>query len=150
MFDLTLLPTEPLHVAQEGWRGLWGLSVLGDFEERFIAPIGWWQPRDYERQWILGARRLLAGASSSAFTVEAGKLWWVAWRTGAGVVIQQRLLLGEQMEPAWTATADEMPYELVGECVTHTEQGDQISTWRVTIAEIHDFVARRASTYGRD
>jgi hypothetical protein len=147
MFDLAFLSTEPLYVGEEGWRGRWGLSVLGDFEERFVAPIEWWQPADYERQWILGARRLLAGAPSTAFTVEAGRLWWIAWRAGAGVAIHQQLLLGEQMEPAWMATADEIPYELVSERVTHTEDGDEISKWRVTFAEIHDFVTRRASTY---
>ncbi len=150
MFDLTFLSTEPLYVAEEGWRGRWGLSVLGDFEERFVAPIEWWQPSDYERQWILGARRLLAGASSSVFTLEAGRLWWIAWRTGGDVVIHQTLLVDKQMEPAWTATADEIPYELVSERVTHTEDGDEISNWHVTLAEIHDFVTSRASAYISD
>jgi hypothetical protein len=147
MFDLTILSAEPLYVDEEGWRGRWGRSVLGDFEETFIAPIEWWAPADYERQWMLGARRLLAGASTSAFTVEAGRLWWVAWRDGADVVIHQQMLLGEEMAAAWTARADEIPYELVGARMTHTEEGDEISEWRVALADVRDFVARRASTY---
>jgi len=147
MFDLAFLPERPLHVDEEGWRGRWGLSVLGDFEETFIAPIEWWQPGDYERQWILGARRLLDGAGASAFAVEAGRLWWTAWRDGAEVVIQQRLLLAEEMAPAWTARADAIPYELVGQRVTHTEEGDAVSEWRVALLDIQNFEARRASTY---
>ena len=65
-------------------------------------------------------------------------------------MIQQTLLVDKRMEPAWTATADEIPYELVSERVTHTEDGDEISNWHVTLAEIHDFVTSRASAYISD
>lgn len=127
MFDLKFLPDRPVHVDEEGWRGRWGLVVLGDFKEMFVSPTRWWKPADYQRQWTLGARRLLTGEANTAFAIEAGRLWWVAWRVGNDVVFQQRLLVAREMAPAWTAAADALPHDLVGERVTQNEDGDTIS-----------------------
>src|SRR4051794_38491273 len=102
MFDIAFIPGEPPFEDEEG-RGLWGCTVLGGFSERFIAPIGWWSRQDYERQWIEGAERLLRGEASSAFAVEAGRVWWTAWREGRDVIIQQRYLITDEMAPARTA-----------------------------------------------
>ncbi len=146
MFDIAFLAAEPRYVDETGWHGRWGRTVLGDFEERFIAPIGWWRAADYAQQWILGAQRLLEGASPSAFAIEAGRLWWVAWREGSDVVINQRLLLADEMARAWTADADHVPYDLVGPRESPTENGNEISEWRVCLDDIRDFAARQART----
>jgi hypothetical protein len=82
MFDIAFVQNEQPYHGEDGWTGLWGRIILGDFAERFVAPIGSWQREDYERQWIEGARRLVEGAQESAFVAEAGRLWWVAWRQG--------------------------------------------------------------------
>jgi hypothetical protein len=146
VFDIGFIPSEPPFDDEEG-RGLWGLTVLGGFSERFIAPIGWWSRQDYERQWIEGAERLLRGEASTAFTIEAGRLWWTAWGEGQDVIIQQRYLVTDEMEPAWTAEASEMPYELTGIRYTHTDEGTGVSEWRVNLDDLRDFVARRGSDY---
>ena len=52
--------------------GLWGCTVLGDFSERFVAPIGVWNRTDYERQWLHGAKRLVGGAMVSGVCSRSG------------------------------------------------------------------------------
>jgi hypothetical protein len=145
MFDIAFIPDAPPYVDDEdGWHGRWGRTVLGDYQERFVAPVEGWRPADYERQWILAARRLIAGHASSAFSIEAGRLWWTAWRVGDDVVFQQRLLVAEEMRPAWSASADAIPYELVGERRSLSDEGDQVSEWRVPLDDIREFLTRRA------
>lgn len=146
MFDIAFIPGEPVFEDEEG-RGLWACTVLGDFRERFIAPTGWWERADYERQWIEGAERLVRGESPSAFVVEAGRTWWTAWREGDGVIIQQRMLVTDEMAPAWTAAADRLPYALVGPRRTRSAEGGSLSEWRVAIADLRDFLARRKPGY---
>lgn len=149
VFDIAFMPGEPPYEDEEdGWTGLWGRTELeADFRERFVAPIGWWTREDYERQWLEGARRLLQGARESAFVLAAGRLWWTAWREGDAVVLQQRLLVGEEMAPAWTAAAGQLPYALVGERRSHTEEVEQVSEWRVPLSDIGAFLDRQAGTY---
>lgn len=142
MFDIAFMPGEPRFEDEEG-TGLWGCTVMGGFSERFIAPLGFWRREDYERQWIDGAERLLRGASPSAFVVEAGRVWWTAWREGTDVFVHQRHLVLDEMAPAWTATPDDLPYALIGPRQTRTAEGTGISEWRVSLDDLRDFVARR-------
>jgi hypothetical protein len=144
VFDIAFIPGEPPYEdEEEGWSGLWGRTVLGDFTERFVAPTARWSREDYERQWIDAAERLLRGEPSSAFTVEAGWIWWTAWREDGEVIVQQRYLVTDEMAPARTAEASRMPYELVGQRGGATEEGLSVSEWRVSLDDVRDFVARR-------
>ena len=149
MFDIAFLPDEPPYEDEEEWSGLWGRIELGaELRERFVAPIGWWTREDYERQWVEGARRLVEGARESAFVVEAGRLWWTAWREGETVVLQQRLLLvEEELAPAWTADAAHLPYALVGERCSQSEEGADVSEWRVPLVAMRSFLERQVGTY---
>lgn len=142
MFDIAFIPGEPPFEDEEG-TGRWGCTVMGGFSERFVAPDGWWRPADYERQWIEGAERLLRGESPSAFVVEAGRIWWIAWREGADVFVHQRYLVEASMAPARTALPADLPYHLIGPRSTHTAEGTRISEWRVSLDDVRDFVARR-------
>ena len=76
-------------------------------------PDGWWERADYERQWTEGAEWLLRGESPSAFVVEAGRVWWTAWRDGTVVFVHQRYLVTDEMAPARTADAAPLPYKLI-------------------------------------
>ena len=144
MFDIAFLENEPTHTDEDGWSGLWGRIVLGEFSERFISPVEWWRRGDYERQWIEGANRLLGGATNSAFVEQAGRVWWTAWREGELVVVQQRLLIAdESMSRAWSALADDLPYELVGRRQTHSDDGQPLSQWLLSVADLQAFVERR-------
>jgi hypothetical protein len=144
MFDIAFLENEPTYNHEDGWSGLGGRIVLGTCSERFISPVELWGRRDYERQWIEGANRLLGGATESAFVEQAGRVWWTAWREGESVVVQQRLLIAdESMSRAWSARADGMPYELVGKRETRSDFGGPLSQWLLSLADLQAFVGRR-------
>ena len=125
MFDIAFIRDEPPYEDEEGRTGPWGFTQPGaGLRKRFIAPNGEWTWEDYERQWIEGARRLLDGARESAFVLESGRLWWTARLEFDIVVVQQRLLIGDKTAPAWSANAAHVPYDLVGERSSRTEEGE--------------------------
>jgi hypothetical protein len=105
VFDIAFISGEAPYVGAGGWSGSWALIVLGEFKEHFVAPTGSWRPTDYETQWLDGAHRLIDGARESCFVAEAGRLWWTAWREGARILVQQRLLVADSMAPGRNATA---------------------------------------------
>jgi len=144
MFDIEFISDDPIFAAEEGWSGLWGRIWLGDIGERFVAPLVEWHRSDYEAQWIAGAQRLIDGESKSAFVVEAGRLLWTAWREDLDIHIQQRLLLDEHCSSTWTASAADLPYDLIGPRESLTEDGSSISEWAVTLNDLREFVRRRA------
>lgn len=147
MFDIRFITGEPVYRDQDGRSGLWGAIVLGDFTERFVAPLGWWTEADYQRQWAEGARRLIDGASESAFVEAAGRLWWTAWREGDVVYVQQQLILADPaMSPAWSAGPGNLPYDLVGRRSSETDDGQAVSTWVLTVADLREFIARVTSS----
>jgi len=145
MFDIAFIDDEPPYLDEEGWTGLGANIKLGDFSERFVAPIGLWQRVDYERQWIDGARRLIEGKRESAFVAEAGRLWWTAWRVGQQVLVQQRLLVDDSMARAWAADLQDLPYNLVGQRDTVSNDGEPLSEWKVTLPDLRAFVSRQPS-----
>lgn len=151
MFDIFFEPGDPVAYDDDGWLGLRGLTVLEDFEESFVAPLGWWSRLAYERQWIEGARRLTAG-HTSAFVLEPARLWWTAWIDVSEVVIRQQLTLAPEHADAWRRSPDLIPYELVGD--RHPPEDPELppSEWRVSLVAIGDFLSRaesRASSTSR-
>jgi len=149
MFDIAFLLDEPLHHAEAGTPGAWGRTCLGlDFEEHFIAPLDRWTRADDERQWVEAGRRLMDGGERTAFVLEAGWLWWTAWRDAERVIVQQRLLVEDRMASAWVAPPSSVPYDLVGARETHNEDGVPLSEWQMSMADVRAFVERRARLSG--
>jgi len=142
MFDIAFIPDAPIYTSEDGWSGQWGRVQLGDFIERFIAPLGRWDQSDYKRQWIDGAQRLIDGERRSAFMVEAGRLWWTAWRDGSKIYIQQQLLIDEDLSPACTARAANLPYDLIGTRESHSEDGEMLSEWLISLDDLREFMSR--------
>lgn len=146
MFDLRFLsgpepdPDEPDAVF------LRGRITLGSFAEDFRAPVLAWQPADYERQWLGAARRLLAGASRVGFVTHyvhrdaSHHFWWPAWREGDTVYLQNGFLSADELDEPFDP---EHPDRHVRLRQTVTDDGDHIPEWRVSLADIGDFVRRR-------
>ena len=144
MFDIYFEAGDPVAYDDEGWLGMQGTTILGDFREDFIAPLGWWSRPEYEQQWLDGATRLLDGQSKSAFVIEPGRLWWTAWREDEKVRVQQQLLVPSESVEAWTRVPRSVPYELVPERRRLSPDGDPVSDWTVATADLREFIARRA------
>jgi hypothetical protein len=144
VFDIFFEAGDPVPVDEDGWLGLPGRSVFGTFTESFVAPLGWWSRGDYERQWLEGAGRLAAGMQQSAFVLEPGWLWWIAWLDGDRVFIQQRLLVAPEMAEARAARPNAVPYDNVGARNTRSSDGDPLSQWAVSVVDVRAFLDRRA------
>ena len=144
MFDIAFTAAEP--EPQDGdWFGLEGRVVLGRHAESFLAPMWPWARADYERQWGDAAARLLAGVESSAFFTSAFRFWWAAWRVDDELVLHEEFLTPECLA-ALGARPDlrRAPYELLGPLETHTQDGERISEWRVSVADVAAFMERHS------
>ncbi|MFL5617701.1 MAG: hypothetical protein ACJ79A_04825 [Gemmatimonadaceae bacterium] len=146
MFNIEFTAAEP-ELQDEGWNGLWGCVTLGEYRESFVASLSIWSKQDYEQQWRDAAERLVAGAPSTAFLTSAFQFWWSMWRSGATVRVHEELLTPERL--AMLGPSPDLtraPYELLGEYVGVNEEGAAISEWRIDLADIEAFLARRASS----
>ena len=97
----------------------WGRITLGHFQEDFQAPLYDWAPGDYEAQWVEAAERLVDGSPVVVFLTHMVHptapyhIGWPAWREGDVVHVQ------------------------------HSIEGQPISQWRVTVADVAQFLDRR-------
>lgn len=142
MFDIRFTTVAP-EPQEDGWDGLWGETVLGDYRERFLAPLGPWRREDYERQWIEAAGLLLGANARAGFFTVAFQFWWEMWREGERVFVHEALLTADRLEGVTDGTR--APYQVIGKRLTETEDGEQISEWELSAAEVRDFLARRGS-----
>jgi len=145
VFDIEFIADEPeyLDEGEDAWVALRGRTTLGDYQEEFVASLGNWSRADYQRQWIEAARRLLGGTDRTGFFTSAFQFWWVMWREGDAVYVHEQLLVGDTLGSFDPAD----PYHQIAERETVSDDGTEISEWRLEIADIEDFLARRASTY---
>jgi hypothetical protein len=141
VFDIDFT-REEAELQEEGWYGLWGRITLADHTEDFLAPLGPWQRRDYERQWIEAARRLLGNGDRTAFFTDAFRFWWTMWREGERVYVHEEFLVGGRLTGVTDFTTT--PYALIQDRATHTEDGQRISEWEISTGEVREFVERRA------
>jgi hypothetical protein len=131
--------------------GVGGLARFGiiqlDMErERFLAPLSYWSVADYERQWRAAVRRIVDGQPRAALITSLADPsladfveWWPLYRVGQTVSVQNQLLfldsLREPFDPA-------DPYPHVSELRTRSEDGQAISEWRITLADLEQFLSR--------
>jgi hypothetical protein len=143
MFDIEFIEDDP-EMQEEGWYGLWGRTTMGKFSERFLASLSLWSRADYERQWLEAARRLLAGEERTAFFTNAFQFWWIMWREGSEIVVRQQFLIPELLEELGPAPdLKRTPYELIGPRETDGEPDEQISEWRISVANMQAFLDSR-------
>jgi hypothetical protein len=143
VFDIAFTADTPDQVHDHGdsWSFLPGRITLGDDAEDFRSPLGRWARADYEWQWAEAARRLLGPHACAAFVTQPFRFCWVMWREGEAVFAHEGFLTPERLagvtEPAGT------PYHLIGDRRTHNQEGERISEWRVSAADIRAFLERR-------
>ena len=146
VFDIEFITDEPQHLdeGEDAWVALRGRTTLGDYQEEFLASLGHWSRADYQRQWIEAAQRLLAGADRTGFFTSAFQFWWVMWHEREAVYVHEQLLVEETLMAPFDP-AD--PYRQIGVRYTVSEDGNEVSEWRLEFADIEAFVARRVSEY---
>lgn len=146
MFDLYF--AEGPAVNDEGWWHAVGTIVLGDDRDGFEISLEWWGRAAYEQQWLGAAKRLASGADRVMFLVSyngpdaAFHFGWPAWRAGDRVHVQNMLVLTEQLPAPFNP--DEADRS-VGVRETMSEDGERISEWDVSLADVRAFVDRRSA-----
>ena len=141
MFSLAIAEPRPHNLA-------WGRITIGSFAETFEADLCYWSPERYRRQWAEAAARLVAGDGRAAFitsmyppTLATFIWWWPAWREGDRVIVQNHLLVFDQLDVPFDESD---PYKSLGTLSRTNEDGDRISTWETSLAEVEAFGERLA------
>jgi hypothetical protein len=67
-------------------------------------------------------------------------MWWVLYRDGDSVHVQNQLLIFENLMAAFE---EEEPWKSIGPRKILSEEGLAISEWRVALSDIEDCVHRR-------
>ncbi len=120
--------------------------LFGNFDEHFIAWLGFWTRENYENQWSEGLDRVLAGLSSCLITnmnrpdcarEEYIMRAWLLYPAGESAVIHEKLFFADQLETGFCVT---QPYQHVPNRQSLSDDGDEISEWRIEIAAIRRFL----------
>jgi contact-dependent growth inhibition (CDI) system CdiI-like immunity protein len=123
----------------------YGRIRIGDFHERFEMDLSFWSRPDYERHWLRGVGRLLAGGDVSCL-VSAMRdpetaefiIWWPLYRLGDEVKVQNQILfmtdLPETLDP-------EDPFRHVLPRTTSSTEGTPVSEWTTTMEALRQFMA---------
>jgi hypothetical protein len=141
VFDIRFLG-ERTDDSEVGNAGYLGEIMLGYERETFLSLIGYWSPQDYQRQWVLGIRRLIQEKIASCLItslhdpIEADVLrWWLLYPIGSDIYVQEALLLLGSCRDRFS-TKD--PYVSVPPRRQETAGGEEISEW---VVPREDFVA---------
>jgi hypothetical protein len=128
-----------------GELAVYGAIQIGSFREELFISLEVWAQADYRRQWEAGLRRILSADRSCLITsmrdlaVSDFIDRWVLYRLGDEVVFQNQLLVTTEAPRGITESTI---YDLVPPRETHTDDGQQISEWKVPLHDIYEFVVR--------
>jgi hypothetical protein len=76
----------------------------------------------------------------TAFFTVAWQFWWTMAKQGADVLVQEELLIGDRIAVLGpTPDPDVVPYELLEPIRLRSEDGDEVSTWRISLADVASF-----------
>ncbi|MBV9110201.1 MAG: hypothetical protein JO306_12395 [Gemmatimonadetes bacterium] len=128
----------------------YGEIRLGDFGERFLANLSFWSEAEYERQWRDAVGRILSAEDAVSALITstgdpsdtAGVMWWTMYRQGALIQVQNHICFFDQL-PEPFDLAD--PYRSVPPHRRVGEDGEAISEWTVTVAEVESFASSSTS-----
>jgi hypothetical protein len=83
-----------------------GRITLGEYSERFQAPLDFWSKDDYEEQWREGRARIVRGMNKSCVVTSmydpktANFIeCWAFYRVGESIVVQNQLIAIEPEYP---------------------------------------------------
>lgn len=126
----------------------YGQITLGDFRETFISVQTFWDAARYEVHWREALDRIVRdGRDSCLITSIAGPdkshilFWWPLYRDGDSVLVQNSILFLDDLPERFNP---ERPFRSVPVRTTVSEDGDPISEWRVSVADVEAF-ARSAA-----
>lgn len=137
-FSIRIL-NEPVEAVYDE-RCHWCQIDINKFSERFQAPLTVWDVERYKQQWEDAIARILAAEAKNYFVTGLRDPWssnlislFALYREGDEVFIQNQIILCEGNEEK---IAKMNFLDLVAERETHTEDGEEISEWKISIDEL--------------
>lgn len=134
---------ELLDETSEPERTASGLISIGSFQERFIAPLDFWDMNDYRRHWSDSVDFLItSGKDSCLITVMTDPRtanfieWWLLYPRGNQVFIQNQLLFLDTLPSPFNI---QQPYLHVQTRQVINDEGMSISEWESTIDDFVSF-----------
>lgn len=128
-----------------------GLLVLGSHEEGFPVHFSVWSEQQYIDHWKSALVRSLEGKPSALVTDMATPaqsshlIWWPMWRTDRELVFHNQLFFFGQHGIEGSQIDVESLYEVIGERMTHDDEGVPLSEWSVPISDVRTFLADGSS-----
>jgi CdiI N-terminal domain len=118
-----------------------GEIIIGDFQETFLISLEYWGIEDYKRQWAEGLDRIKIHEQSCLVSsvqdpTKAPWLnWWVLYKEGAKIFIQNQLFVNElyKVTIGKSAFTPETCYKYISPRITHTDEGEEISEWSISL-----------------
>jgi hypothetical protein len=118
----------------------WCQIDINDFSERFPAPIGVWDLEQYKQQWRDCIQRVSEGKEKDYLVTGMRDpkssdfiSLFVLYREGENIFIQNQIVFCEGNE-VQISTMNIL--DLVEDRETHTDDGVQISEWKISIGEL--------------
>ena len=128
MFAIRLLPPS----TRGGDNERLGQITIGRFTEIFgCYPARGQSVRSMASRWQAQLRRLVGG-DEPAVALDTGGAAWILYRVGKRCFIQQRYFLPRVSRE-------------IGPRRTHTDEGQRISEWSTTVAEVAQFATPRSN-----
>ena len=138
----SLIKLEPTEAG-----GRIGLLVLGGHEERFIVHFSVWSEQQYINHWKSAVARALVRKPAALVTDmrtparSSHLIWWPMWRTNSEVVFHNQLLFFDQHGIEGSQVDVERLYGVIGERLSHNDDGIAVSEWIVPVSEVETFLA---------
>ena len=144
-FSIRLLP-ERVPESEVGNAAQYGEIQLRNYQETFVALIGFWSPLDYSEHWSHSIKRLVDLKRESCLItslhdpqVAEVLHWWLLYPVGDDVIVQNSLLLGRH---ALSDFDTRNPYRSIPIRRRVNEEGEKISEWFMHLTDFRDFLER--------
>jgi hypothetical protein len=122
---------------------MYGEIVLGNFRERFLSPLTFWDEAHYQNQWNDGLRRIIAGSDSCLITSITDPdrsnhlTWWPLYRQANEVHVQNHLLFLDGLPSRFDPND---PYAHIPKREAVSEEGEKISEWTISVDGVQEFL----------
>jgi hypothetical protein len=140
-FSIDLLD-EP---APDNQSARFGLITIGSYVERFVAAITYWDVSSYRRHWQQAITRIVQGSVTSTLITSMYDpalanfiYWWPMYRLGHTVKFQNHIFFLNELDTPFDAND---PFRFVPDRTITNSDGDKISEWSASIADLECFLA---------
>lgn len=123
-----------------------GVIIIGSYVERFAAAIDYFDVTRYRRHWHEAITRIVQGSVTSTLitsmydpSVANFIYWWPMYHLGDIVRFQNHILFLNELETPFDPND---PFRFVPERIIINSDGEQISEWSASIADLECFLSK--------